>query len=120
MATATHDLKHALARRKEIDLSVIGRKSGKWISRPVWFVVEDDTVYLLPVEGTDTQWYKNLLAHPTIRISAGGAEGEFSVKPTTDNKTVSSAAEKFRSKYGAADIKKYYSKLDVTVPVKID
>jgi deazaflavin-dependent oxidoreductase (nitroreductase family) len=119
MATATHDLRHALARRKEIDISVIGRKSGKWISRPVWFVLEDDTVYLLPVEGADTQWYKNLLRHPKIRISAGDVEGEFSATHTTDQKTVTSVVEKFRSKYGAADIKKYYSKLDVAVLVKI-
>jgi deazaflavin-dependent oxidoreductase (nitroreductase family) len=120
MATATHDLKHALARRKEIEISVLGRKSGKWIPRPVWFVLEGDTLYLVPVEGSDTQWYKNLLEHKKIRVSAGEAEGEFDATPVTDHKTVSSIVEKFRDKYGAADIKKYYSKFDVAVVVKID
>jgi hypothetical protein len=120
MATAAHDLKHGLARRKEIEISVLGRKSGKWISRPVWFVLEDDTLYLLPVEGADTQWYKNLLRHPKIRISAGDVEAELSVTHTADPKIVTSAVEEFRIKYGAADIKKYYSKLDAAVLVKID
>ena len=120
MATAAHDLKHGLARRKEIEISVLGRKSGEWITRPVWFVLEGDTLYLLPVEGNDTQWYKNLLRHPKIRISAGDVEAELSATHTADPKIVTSAVEKFRSKYGAADIKKYYSKLDAAVLVKID
>ena len=120
MATVTHDLNHALARRKEIEISVIGRKSGKWIPRPVWFVLENGTLDLVPVEGTDTQWYKNLLGHPKLRISAGQAEGEFDASPVNDPKAITSIVEKFRGKYGAGDIKKYYSKLNAAVTVKID
>ena len=33
----------------------------------------------------------------------------------TDTKTVKSVVEKFREKYGAKDVKKYYSKFDVAV-----
>jgi hypothetical protein len=119
MSTATHDLHSALVRRKEIEVSVIGRKSEKWISRPIWFVLENDTVYLVPVEGSDTQWYKNLLRHARIRISAGRTDGEFDATMISDHKGVSTIVEKFRGKYGAADIKKYYPKLDVAVAVKI-
>ena len=32
----------------EIDLTVRGRKSGKDLSRPVWFVQEDDKLYYFP------------------------------------------------------------------------
>jgi hypothetical protein len=46
---------------------VIGRKSGKTISIPVWFVLEGEKLYLLPVQGSDTQWYKNALRNPQIR-----------------------------------------------------
>jgi hypothetical protein len=53
------DLKDRLARYRQIKLSVIGRKSGKTISIPVWFVLEGEKLYLLPVQGSDTQWYKN-------------------------------------------------------------
>ena|SRR5204863_1757795 len=35
-----------------------------------------DTLYLVPVQGSDTQWYKNVLKNPSIRIKAGGAEAE--------------------------------------------
>jgi hypothetical protein len=54
------DLKD-LSTANEIDLTVKGRKSGQEISRPVWFVHEDDKLYLLPVQGSDTNWYRNVL-----------------------------------------------------------
>jgi deazaflavin-dependent oxidoreductase (nitroreductase family) len=113
------DLKERLARYREIKTSVIGRKSGKTISNPVWFVAEGDTLYLLPVHGSETQWYKNVLKNPTIRIDARGAEAGFQAKPTTDAKVVKSVVEKFREKYGAADVKKYYSKFDVAVVMEL-
>ena len=108
-------LKDHLSRYREIKISVIGRKSGRTISIPVWFVFEDDKLYLLPVKGSDTQWYKNVLNNPSLRIDARGAEGEFNAVPIKDAKQVSSVVEKFRAKYGASDVKKYYSKFDVAV-----
>lgn len=66
------DLKDRLARFRQIKLSVIGRKSGKTISIPVWFVLEGEKLFLLPVQGSDTQWYKNVLQNPSIRIDARG------------------------------------------------
>jgi deazaflavin-dependent oxidoreductase (nitroreductase family) len=108
-------LKDRLSRYREINITVTGRKSGRTISIPVWFVWEDDKLYLLPVQGSDTQWYKNVLNHPMIRIDARGAEAEGKVALITDAKQVSSVVEKFRAKYGNNDVKKYYSKFDVAV-----
>jgi len=108
-----------LARDQQIELTVTGRKSGRSISNPVWFVFEDNTLYLLPVHGSDTQWYKNVLKNPAIRIDARGEETELSTVPITDAKPVSSVVEKFRAKYGAGDVKKYYSKFDVAVVVQL-
>jgi deazaflavin-dependent oxidoreductase (nitroreductase family) len=108
-------LKNRLSRSREITISVTGRKSGRSISIPVWFVLDDDKLYLLPVNGSDTQWYKNVLKTPSIRIDAGGVEANFKAVPATDPKQVSSVVEKFRHKYGANDVKKYYSKFDVAV-----
>ena len=108
-------LKDGLSRHREINIAVTGRKSGRTISIPVWFVSEDDKLYLLPVQGSDTQWYKNVLKKPSIRIDADGAVAELKVVPVTDAKQVSSVVEKFRAKYGTNDVKKYYSKFDVAV-----
>ena len=112
-------LKDRLARFREINISVTGRKSGRTISNPVWFVLEDDKLYLLPVQGSDTQWYKNVLKDPSIRVDARGAEVEVQVVLVTDPQQVSSVVEKFREKYGARDVKKYYSKFDVAVVAQI-
>jgi len=112
-------LKDHLSRYREINLSVTGRKSGRTISQPVWFVWDDDKVYLLPVRGSDTQWYKNVLKDPSIRIGARGADAECQAVPLTDQKGISSVVEKFRAKYGAGDVKKYYSKFDVAVAAQM-
>jgi deazaflavin-dependent oxidoreductase (nitroreductase family) len=119
MAGSKDTLKERLARYRRIKISVMGRKSGKTISIPVWFVLEDEKLYLLPVKGSGTQWYQNVLQNPTIRIDARDVEAEFQAAPITDDKAVKSVVERFREKYGAKDVKKYYSKFDVAVVVEL-
>lgn len=111
----TDAITESLSRTREITITVTGRKSGRLISIPVWFVLEGDNLYLLPVLGSDTQWYQNVLKNPSLQIKAGGAVAEFNGVPITDAKQVSSVAAKFRSKYGAGNVKKYYSKFDVAI-----
>ncbi len=111
------DLHHRLDSANEITLSVKGRKSGRDIPRPVWFVHEGNTLYLLPVQGSETKWYKNLLVDPTLKISVNGVEISVGGKRMTDSDRVDDVIQKFRSKYGEGEVKKYYSKFDVTVEV---
>jgi len=102
-----NSLTERLSRYREITITVTGRTSGRAISIPVWFVFEDGRLYLLPVTGSDTQWYKNVLKNPAIRIEARGAAGKFDAVPITDAKQVTSVVEKFRDKYGTDDLKRY-------------
>jgi len=100
----------------EIELSVTGRVSGQEIARPVWFVREGDILYLLPVQGSDTNWYKNVRKNPNMKISVSGREmitGK--AKAINDTNKVKDVVEKFRLKYGVSDVKKYYTKLDAYV-----
>jgi len=114
------DLHQRLNRVSEIRLSVKGRKSGRDIPRPVWFVHEGNTLYLLPVQGSDTNWYKNLLVDSTLKISVNGV-GEIPArgKPITDSNRVDDIVRKFKSKYGEGDVKKYYTNFDVAVEVTL-
>ena len=61
MTAPKGSIKELLSRYREIKLSVTGRKSGKTISMPVWFALEGEKLHLLTVQGSDTQWYKNVL-----------------------------------------------------------
>ena len=119
MPTQIENFKERLSQNDEITISVTGRKSGRTISNPVWFALENDTLYLLPVKGSDTEWYKNVLKNPAMRIQAGDAKAEVRVTPVTDTKQVAPVIEKFRGKYGPGDVKKYYSKLDVAVVARL-
>ena len=73
-----------------------------------------------PCRARNTQWYRNVLHNPSIRIDARGVEAEFPAPPITEAKAVQVVIEKFRKKYGAKDVKKYYSKFDVAVVVEVD
>jgi hypothetical protein len=114
------DFDQRLKRAGEITLSVKGRKSGRDIPRPIWFVHEDNELYLLPVQGSDTNWYKNFLADPILKISLSSGE-EISVRgqPITNSSKVTDVIRKFKSKYGEGDVKKYYPKTDVAVQVPL-
>src|SRR4249920_2407192 len=111
-----HDaIKNRLSRLNEITITVTGRKSGRAVSIPVWFVLEGTKLYLLPVSGSDTQWYKNVLSNSALRIDAGGDTAALKPIPITDPTKVAAVVQKFRAKHGASDVKKYYSKFDVAL-----
>jgi hypothetical protein len=82
-------------------------------------VHESNTLYLLPVQGSDTNWYKNLLVNPTLKISVNGLEISATGKLITDSNRVEDVVRKFRSKYGEGQVKKYYSKFDVAVEASL-
>jgi hypothetical protein len=104
-----------LPKSEEIELGVTGRKSGKNIFRPVWLVHENNIVYLLPVRGSDTEWFKNVLHDPTMKISVNKKEFSGIGKAITEENEITKVADKFRSKYSSDNIKRYYSKLDAMV-----
>jgi deazaflavin-dependent oxidoreductase (nitroreductase family) len=116
---AMADITQALSTAEELELTTVGRKSGRFSTRPVWFVKDGQTLYLLPVKGSDTEWYKNVLKSKTVRLAADGATLTAQAIPVTDPATVTQVVERFRSKYGADQVQKYYTKLDVAVKVPL-
>ena len=82
LITKVIDKPEHLPRYRQIKISVIGRKSGKTISIPVWFVLKGENLYLLRVRGSETQWYRNVLENPLIRIDAQDAYPPLRLKLT--------------------------------------
>ncbi|HEX6907011.1 MAG TPA: nitroreductase/quinone reductase family protein [Terriglobales bacterium] len=115
----TSNMAQALDAAQELEITVTGRKSGKNISIPVWFVRRQDRLYLLPVRGSDTQWYRNVLQTPVMTIKAEGTSVGVRAKPITNPRQVGDIANQFRKKYGAGDVKRYYSKFDVALEIEL-
>jgi hypothetical protein len=109
----------ALSAAEELELTVTGRKTGRPSARPVWFLQEGNTISLLPVAGSDTEWLKNALKNSTITLTANGASWTGRAIPITNPDEVREVVEKFQKKYGAGEIAKYYSKLNVAVRVPL-
>ncbi len=109
----------ALQNTNEIEITTIGRTTGRSIARPVWFAQRDDTLYLLPIKGSDSNWYRNLQKDASIRLAAGKAKLTSSATLITDPGKVEEVVEAFSAKYGAGDVKAYYPKTDVAVEVSI-
>ena len=109
----------ALRGSNEVSLAVTGRVTGRQISNPVWFVQEGDTVYLLPVRGTDTSWFKNVRAIPSVRLTADGASVTAPAEPVTDHRRIADVIQKFRTRYGREQLERSYSKLDAAVEVTL-
>ena len=116
---ADDEFRNALEASREIELTVTGRTSGREISNPVWFVRDSEKLYLVPVRGSDSDWYKNVLKTPTIRLAAKGAQLNATATPTSDAARVEEVLGEFRAKYGARDVEAYYPKQDVAVEVPL-
>ena len=116
---ADNEFLEALNSTVEVELTVKGRRSSRNTTRPVWFVLEGATLYLLPMYGFKTEWYQILLANPEIMLSAKGKKMTAHAKPIQEGAKVAEVVSRFRSKHGADEIKKYYIKLEAAVAVPI-
>ena len=112
---AAREFVEALKSTREVNLTV--KRSGKWTTRPVWFAVDGVTIYLLPMYGTDTKWYKYAIASPDIELSSSGKKMRAEARPVLDAEKLADVIDRFRSKHG--ELKRYYRKLDAAVAVTI-
>lgn len=116
---AGEDFSAALEGKREVELTVSGRKSGRESSRPIWFVRDDDRLLLLPVSGSESNWYRNAVQRPEIRLAAEGAELSAEATPVDDPAGVAEVVEKFGEKYGADRVQEYYPKQDAALEVPL-
>jgi deazaflavin-dependent oxidoreductase (nitroreductase family) len=110
-------LPEILKKRRQISITVIGRRTGREITLPVWFVVDDKSVWLLPVYGSKTQWFRNLGTNRAIAIRVGKDRYDLQARLLKDAATVRGVIERFRGKYTAEEIKRWYTGLDAAVQV---
>jgi len=119
MSTLLSKLLDALKKGSEIQLIVKGRVTGNESSRPVWYALKDHQLLLLPVTGIKTQWYKNIVKNPQVKITIDAESYTGLAKPIKDQHEISEVIELFKAKYGAGDVKKYYPRLDAASRVNL-
>jgi deazaflavin-dependent oxidoreductase (nitroreductase family) len=113
-------LVRALEKSRQVKISVIGRTSGRTITLPVWFVRGDDVLWLLPVHGSQTHWYRNILKNPTIRIKVGSEEGTFKAQTVRSAASVRKVIQLFSDKFTGETVRRLYpGPLDVAVKVRL-
>jgi hypothetical protein len=116
---ALDEFTSALERTNEVELGTVGRVSKRQTSRPVWFVREQDRLFLMPITGSHSQWYRNVVSEPTVHLTAAGAEYRTRAMPVSDPGRVRHVLDEFRAKYGAEDVAQYYTHPDVAVEVPL-
>jgi deazaflavin-dependent oxidoreductase (nitroreductase family) len=114
------DFRAGLQNASTIEITVTGRSSGRPISLPIWFALDGNKLYLIPVKGSDTEWYKNVRKTPTIQLSAQGKTRKASTRILTDKAHLDQVIEKFRDKYGRDVQSSYYPQYDVAVEVPLE
>jgi deazaflavin-dependent oxidoreductase (nitroreductase family) len=117
---ADQDFIAALDGAREVELTVKGRRSGREITIPVWFVQDGRKLYMVPIHGSDSHWYKNVVEDPAVRLAVPGAEINASAVPVSDPARVAEVIDAFRTKYGAGDMESLYAKKDAAVEVSLD
>jgi len=87
---------------------------------PVWFVLAEDALWLLPVYGSQTQWYRNLLMNPAITIKTGGERLTLRSRTLKGAQAVRKVIRWFREKYTPEIIARLYpGPLNVAVKVSL-
>ena len=115
----TGSFARALEGRKEVSITVKGRRTGKAIRLPVWFVAEGDALSLLPIKGSQSHWYRNVRANPSITIQAGRRRLVARGRTVTDRRIVGSVVRKFRAKYTPPEVARYYTRFDAAIRIPL-
>lgn len=104
-ATAPVDVATALARirdRSTIEITTVGRTSGRRHTRPIWFVVDGDRIVVQAGKGGKTDWYRNLAKNPSVVVRADGYTIQATAAPVKDPKRIEAVHELFLRKYTTA------------------
>ncbi len=71
------------------------------------------------MSGSDTNWYKNILGTPEMTLTVDGESLSVEPQPIIESGPVEQTVERFRAKYSAGEISRWYSKLDVAVKIAL-
>jgi deazaflavin-dependent oxidoreductase (nitroreductase family) len=93
-----------VADQSTVELTTIGRKSGKPHTKPIWFVYDQGRLYLQSGGEGKTDWYLNLKKNPQMTLKIGTVTFTGRAKFIDDPKETERIHGLFRTKYLRARI----------------
>ena len=91
-----------IATKSTIELTTVGRKTGKAHTKPIWFVVSDGKVIVQAGKDGKTDWYGNLQKTPTATLHEGDYTFRARATPVDDPARVEAIHKLFLDKYTSA------------------
>ena len=101
------NLQDALARvadESTLEITTIGRKSGKPRTKPIWFIYDQGALYIQSGKDGKTHWYRNLQKSPQVQLKIGQLVLTGKAQFVTDVATTERVHDLFRSKYSLARV----------------
>ena len=97
------DLQQA-ANESNVEITTIGRKSGKPHTKPIWFVYDQDHLYLQAGREGKTDWYQNLKKNPQLTLKIGAITFTGKAQFIDEGKETERIHNLFTQKYLAARV----------------
>lgn len=91
-----------IARASTIEITTIGRKTGKEHTKPIWFVVSDGKIVVQAGKNGETDWYRNLEKTPAATVRQDDYTFRVRAVPVTDAARVDEVHRLFLKKYTSA------------------
>ena len=86
----------------------------------MWFIISKDenSIFLIPANGKETQWYLNVRKEPTVTLAVG--DRTFSAKSMEIGpQEFKDVLAGFKEKYGQENMDRYYPRLEVALAVPL-
>jgi len=88
--------------RSTLEITTVGRKTGRSHTRPIWFVVDGETVWVQAGKDGRTDWYLNLKKTPDVTLKIGEERFAARAAPVDDPAVVERVHRMFLDKYTSA------------------
>jgi deazaflavin-dependent oxidoreductase (nitroreductase family) len=93
----------SFALRKQVTLTTRGRKSGQPRRVTIWFVADGErAISVQHTTGAPAQWYRNLVADPSVTIDFGDGPITAHASAIADPAAVQDVLARVRKKYWSA------------------
>jgi deazaflavin-dependent oxidoreductase (nitroreductase family) len=93
-----------VANESNVEITTIGRKSGKPHTKPIWFVYDQGHLYLQAGREGKTDWYQNIKKNPQLTLKIAALTFTGKAQFIDEEKETERIHSLFKQKYLAARV----------------